>query len=406
MADLLTDKRPDVSIPTGVENHQDGAAARLASVDLVRGGVMVLMVLDHVRDYLMNSRVDPTNIEVATPALFFTRWVTHVCAPTFIFLAGTGAFLAGVQGRPRAQLSRFLVTRGLWLIVLEQTWVSVTMTFTRPSAILALILWAIGWSMIVLAGLIHLPRRAVGAIGVCLILFHNLLDGVQVNGSGVGSLLWHLLHEPGYLILPGGIGLLEGYPLIPWVGVMAAGYAFGPWLLEPAPRRRALVTTLGLALLGGFLVLRGVNRYGDPRPWTFQADSVRTVMSFLNCQKYPPSLLYLLMTLGPALLALAWVDRLPALLARPLGTLGRVPLFFFLLQWPVAHGLGVAVAALRGQPVDWLFRSPPFQMPDGYDNSLATVYLTWGIALLIMYPFCRWFAEVKRRRRDPWLSYL
>lgn len=378
---------------------------RLLSIDLLRGSVMVLMVLDHVRDYLMSGRVDPTNLAMTTPALFFTRWITHVCAPTFIFLAGASAFLAGNRGKTRGQLSRFLVKRGLWLILLEQTWVNFCLTFTVPHVILALILWAIGWSMIALAGLIYLPRAVLGVFAVGLIAFHNLLDGVRVANPGLGSLVWHLLHEPGFLPLPGGISILEGYPLIPWVGVMAAGYAFGPWLLLPRERQSRLFLALGGGLILGFVGLRALNVYGDPRPWSIQETPILTAMSFLNCLKYPPSLLYLLMTLGPAILALSWLDRLPGVLAGPLATFGRVPLFFFLLQWPVAHGLGVAVAALKGAPVGWLFDPTPFQTPEGYDNSLATVYLCWVVAIAILYFPSRWFADVKRRSRAAWLSY-
>lgn len=405
MDHLAIDAGPDDSITPRVGDDQRGTTSRLVSVDLLRGTVMVLMILDHVRDYLMNARVDPTNLATTTPALFFTRWVTHFCAPTFIFLAGASAFLAGTQGKTRRQLSLFLVTRGLWLIVLEQTLVSICFTFTMPKVILALILWAIGWSMIALAGLIHLPRVAVGAIGVSLIACHNLFDGVRVEGSGPGALLWSLLHQPGFLQLPGGIGILEGYPLIPWIGVMAVGYAFGPWLLLPPVQRRTLLVALGSALTLGFVGLRALNVYGDPRPWSVQATPLLTLMSFLTCQKYPPSLLYLLMTLGPAILALAWLDLLPGFLAGPLATFGRVPLFFYLLQWPIAHGLGVAVAALRRQPVGWLFQFPPFQAPEAYNNSLTTVFLCWVVAIAILYLPCRWFADVKRRRRDPWLSY-
>ncbi|WP_406697892.1 heparan-alpha-glucosaminide N-acetyltransferase domain-containing protein [Singulisphaera sp. Ch08] len=403
---LGIDARPDDAITPQAEGDRDGMTGRLVSVDLLRGAVMILMALDHVRDYLMDVRVSPTNLEVATPALFFTRWITHFCAPTFIFLAGSSAFLAGTRGKTQGQLSLFLLKRGLWLILLEQTWVSFSLTFTMPKVILALILWAIGWSMIALAGLIFLPRALVGAIGIGLIAFHNLFDGLRVESSGVGSLLWRLLHEPGFVPLVGGIGILEGYPLIPWIGVMAVGYAFGPVLLLPPDRRRTILVALGVGLTLGFVGLRALNVYGDPRPWTVQATPLLTLMSFLNCQKYPPSLLYLLMALGPAILALAWLDRLPRFLAGPLATFGQVPLFFFLLHLPVAHGLGVAVAALRGQPVGWLFETAPFQSPEGYDNSLATVYLCWVVAIVILYLPCRWFADVKRRRRDSWLSYL
>jgi uncharacterized membrane protein len=385
------------------------AAPRLESVDLLRGIVMVLMVLDHTRDFFADQQIDPTDLDRATPALFFTRWVTHFCAPVFVFLAGAGAFLAGARGKgkTRGELARFLLVRGIWLIVLEETWMTWTFFFTMPKVVLALILWAIGWSMIALAGLIYLPRVAIGAIGVGMIAGHNLLDGVQVGGDGVGALLWRVLHVPGFVPLPGGFVLFLGYPLVPWIGVMAAGYAFGGILLLPPERRRPILVGLGLALTLGFVALRASNLYGDPRPWAVRSSPIFTVMSFLNCQKYPPSLLYLLMTLGPAILALAWLDRGVGPLTTPLRTIGRVPLFYYLLQWPLIHGLAVLVAALRGQPVGWLCSFPPFaDVPPGYGFSLPGVYAFWIAIVGLLYLPCRWFADLKRRRSDPWLSYL
>jgi uncharacterized membrane protein len=369
---------------------------------------MVLMALDHVRDFLGNAKIDPTDLARTTPAVFFTRWITHFCAPVFVFLAGAGAFLAGSSGKSRGELARFLVIRGIWLIVLEQTWVKFTLFFAMPKVVLAIILWAIGWSMITLAGLIYLPRAAIGGIGVGMIALHNLLDGVHVGGTGTIALIWRVLHEPGAVPLPGGFVFLVMYPLIPWVGVMAAGYAFAPLLLQPARRRRPILLALGLALTLGFFAIRASNDYGDPRPWSGQSDPMFTVMSFLNCQKYPPSMLYLMMTLGPAILALGWLDRETGRtwFRRPLRTLGRVPLFYFLLQWPVIHGLAVLIAAVQGQSVDWLFGFPPFQAPPNYGYGLPLIYLFWAIVVCLLYLPSRYFADLKQRRRDAWLRYL
>jgi uncharacterized membrane protein len=378
---------------------------RLESVDLLRGVVMVVMVLDHVRDYFMDPQIAPTDLAVTTPALFFTRWVTHFCAPTFVFLAGVGTGLSRTRERTRWGLSRFLLIRGIWLIVLEETVMSVFFLFAIPQVILALVLWAIGWSMIALAALIHLPRAVVGGIGVGMIALHNRLDSIQIPGNGADAILWGILHQPGFRVLPGGVGMLVGYSLIPWIGVMASGYAFAPILLLKPERRRRILLGLGASLVVGFVALRAINDYGDPLPWKPQPSPVFTVMSFLNCQKYPPSLLFLLMTLGPAILALAWFDRGLGRVGRPLLTFGRVPLFYYLLQWPLAHGLAVAFEAFQGRPIDWLFGFPLTQPPPGYGHGLATTYLMWVVVVALLYYPSRWFADLKRRRRDAWLSY-
>ncbi len=382
------------------------ARPRLDSVDVVRGAVMVVMILDHVRDFFMNLQVSPTDIGRTTPALFFTRWITHFCAPTFVLMAGVGASLAGSRGMSRGELARFLLTRGIWLIALEETYVMACVFFAMPRVVLATTLWAIGWSMIVLAGLVFLPRVAIGAFGLAMIAGHNLFDGIRAEGNGLWSILWHALHQQGFLTLPNGYGLMFLYPLVPWIGVMAAGYAMGPMLLLPHERRRPILLKLGLGLTAAFVALRALNVYGDPAPWAVQTSPTYTILSFLNCQKYPPSLLFLLMTLGPAITALGLLDRGAGRWAEPLRTFGRVPLFFYLLQWPVAHGLAFATAVLRGQPTDWMFRFPPFQAPAGYGEGLPMVYAMWLVVVALLYLPCRWFAGVKRRHRWWWLSYL
>jgi uncharacterized membrane protein len=379
---------------------------RLSSIDVVRGIVMVLMVLDHTRDFFTNARFDPTDLAQTTPALFLTRWITHYCAPAFVFLAGTAAFLTGSRGRTRPDLARFLVTRGLWLIVLEVTLVRWGATFHLPFDFLGLqVIWAIGVSMIALAGLIFLPRSAIAAFAIVTIAGHNLLDGVEARDLGALGFLWPVLHQQAY-DERWGTAIVIVYPLIPWVGVMAGGYALGPLFRRGRAGRRRLLLALGLAVTAGFVALRAVNVYGDPGPWTPQPDAVFTVLSFLDTEKYPPSLLYLMMTLGPTFVALALLDREPGRFTRPILVFGRVPLLFYLLQWPLVHGLALGLAAIRDEPLDWLFAPVPFDPPAGYGYELPVVYLVWALAVFILYWPCRWFADLKRRRKDAWLSYL
>ena len=373
--------------------------SRVDSIDLVRGAVMIVMVLDHVRDFFTDTRIDPTNLAVTTPALFFTRWITHFCAPTFALLAGVSASLSGAR-RARGELSRHLAIRGFWLIVVEQTLGQVFLFFAIPQLVLGLVLWALGWSMIALAGLIYLPRWGIAAIAVAMIAGHNAFDGFAPAGD-VPGLVWGILHRQGIRVLPGGVPIFVAYPLIPWVGVMASGYALGPVFRWPARRRVRLLATLGLGLTAGFLALRAINVYGDPTRWARQPRPAFTLISFLNCQKYPPSLLYLMMTLGPVLLALAALDRGLGRRANPVRTIGRVPLFFYLLQWPVAHGLAVAYEAALGQPIGWMFGFPPPDPPPGYGHDLAVVYAAWAITVALLYGPCVWFAARTRRIGTP-----
>jgi uncharacterized membrane protein len=387
-------------------------AARLESVDLLRGFVMVVMALDHVRDFFTNVPFDPTDLARTYPALFLTRWITHFCAPVFIFLAGTGAYLFRGRGRSTQELSWFLFTRGLWLALLEVTWVRClgwSFNFDFHSVVGA-VLWAIGWSMVVLAALVFLPTRIVAVIGIAMIVTHNLFDGVRPEVLGKLGWLWTVLHKGGSLEIAPGWTFIEAYPLIPWIGVMAVGYAFGAIFREEPARRRRNIFRIGLVLTLAFIAVRFVNIYGDPHPWTLQSRPLFTVFSFLNCHKYPPSLLYLLMTIGPALMLLAWFDGRQTTILRPLLVFGRVPLFYYLIHLPVIHGLAVVVAWIRYGRADWLYDNP-FQTsakaipPDnGFD--LGIVYLIWILLVLALYPACRWFADLKARRKEAWLSYL
>ncbi len=368
--------------------------ARVESIDLVRGLVMVLMVLDHVRDYFGHAPTRPEDLAVTTPALFFTRWITHFCAPTFMFLAGVSAALAAKR-RTRNEMARHLLIRGFWLILLEQTWGNVTMFFTYPHLVLGMVLWAIGWSMIGLAGLIYLPRAAIATIGLLLIFGHNAFDAVQFQTPWL-NIVWTFLHGRGFVML-GPVPVLVGYAFIPWVGVMACGYALGPVFLESRATRVKILLGLGLSAILAFVVLRGFNIYGDPVPWKTQQNQTFTLMSILNCLKYPPSLLYLLMTLGPMLVVLALFDRGIGRVGHVLHVFGRVPLFFYLMQWPVAHGLAVVWASMRGYPIGWLFQFPPFQAPDDYGHNLGVVYCFWVITVALLYYPCIWWYGVRGR---------
>ncbi len=289
---------------------QDTAQKRLQSIDLLRGLAIVLMALDHTRDFFGASGPNPRDI--TDPAVFLTRWVTHFCAPTFIFLAGVSAYLYGSRKRSVGQLSWFLLTRGLWLVFIEFTLVRFGWTLTFDLKLFfAGVIWVIGASMIVLAGLVYLPERAIAAIALIMIAGHNLLDGVRAERFGNLGWLWNFLHQPALLHIGAQSKFLVVYTLVPWAGVMAMGYALGPvFKLDPGSRRHLLLWA-GTALIAGFILLRATNLYGDPAPWSVQNSSLATLLSFINCEKYPPSLLYLMMTLGPALVLLALFETCP-----------------------------------------------------------------------------------------------
>lgn len=391
---------------------------------------MVVMMLDHTRDFIHNASFafDPTDLSQTNVALFLTRWITHYCAPVFVFLAGTGAYLQFARGKSKSELSRFLVTRGIWLVVLELTLVRLGMWFSPDVQMFGFlqVIWVIGVSMIVLAALIYLPVKMIGGFGLAMIALHNLLDGIRVAGwRGPGTAvpsfagkLWILLHqspEPFPIVSFPSPLVIVIYPLIPWIGVMAAGYAFGTLYQMDAQRRRSLLLSTGGTAIALFVILRAINVYGDPAPWSMQKNFTFTVLSFLNTTKYPPSLLFLLMTLGPSILALALFENR----SKGIGnfaervreffvTFGRVPLFFYLLQWYTAHLIAVLLNLAFGKSVQRLFQTPLDWngAPPNAGFSLVVVYLCWIAGVLLLYPLCKWFAGVKQRRRDWWLSYL
>lgn len=378
------------------------SVGRVASVDLLRGIVMILMALDHTRDFFSNLRFQPENLERSTPILFMTRWVTHFCAPIFFLLAGVGASLAISNGRSTKQVSRFLWTRGLWLVVLEVTLTHLGWWFSYHPPFFLLVIWALGWSMVILSPLVFLSRHVIAAIALVMIFGHNLLDGLRPESFGALAPLWHVLHVPGFAI-PG--FALVGYPLIPWCGVMALGFALGvvfEW--EPGRRKRFLIR-VGTAAVVGFIVLRLFNLYGNPFPWTPQRSPALTVASFLNTLKYPPSLHFLLMTLGPALIALALFERARGRIVDAISVYGRVPMFYYVLHLFLIHTLAFAFAHWQGGEAGFLGLDTG-SFPAWYGTTLPGVYLAWAIVVLLLYFPCRWFAGLKARRRDWWLGYM
>lgn len=385
---------------------------RLESVDIVRGIIMIVMALDHTRDFFGDVTSSPTNLTTTTVALFFTRWITHFCAPVFFLLTGTGAFLS-LKRKSTAELSRFLWTRGLWLIVLDFTVVRcLGLQFNFDYRVTVWnVLWGLGWAMLALAALVRLPAWAVGAFGVVMIATHNLLDGLTAPDVGALTPFINALHAPALLVAGPRFTILAAYPLIPWIGVTAVGFALGQVFSWEAERRKTFLVRLGVALTVAFVVLRAINVYGDPVPWSAQASPAFTLVSFLNLNKYPPSLLFLLMTLGPALLLLRAVDDNTSGWLRPALVFGKVPLFFFVLHLTLIHLLAVVACLVRYGAVHWMFESPsldhfPITQPPGWPSSLPVVYLVWVVVVVALYPACRWFAALKQRRTDWWLSYL
>jgi uncharacterized membrane protein len=415
-----------VSAPASVPSWLK--SGRVLSVDILRGIILVVMALDHTRDYFTNLPFEPEDMAHSWGALFFTRWITHFCAPLFSFLAGTGAYLSLSGGKSKSQISRFLLTRGLWLVVLEYTAVGFGWAFVFPFGF-AQTIWSLGWSMVALSLLVWLPVRWIGGIGVAMIALHNLADRLVPAQFGSLGWLWIILHYPDLIpLISHKFSLIVAYPLIPWIGVMAAGYAFGAIVRLPPERRQRVMLILGASTTLAFLILRGPNLYGNAPiwehtppvqlaesngPWRVQSTPIMTVASFLNVQKYPPSLDYLLMTLGPGLIALAAFDRRaatrgPGPVMRFFLVFGRVPMFFYLCHIYAIHLLAILVAWLSHQPASWLIHGAMFfnAIPPGYGHALPFVYLMWFVVIALLYLPCRSYAGLKARRKDWWLSYL
>jgi uncharacterized membrane protein len=377
---------------------------RVVSLDIVRGVVMILMAIDHVRVYSGLPAGGPT------PGIFFTRWITHFVAPAFLFLAGTGAYLHGAKLHDNRALSRFLLTRGLWLVLLELTVIRVAWTFNFDFAhyMLAGVIWMIGWCMVIMAGLVHLPLIVNSVGGLAIIALHNITNSFPTTMSALGDgrmgWLWKILYlGGGFQIGHNGPPLLVLFVIVPWIGVMMVGYAFGVVMQIPSDRRRAICFRLGVAATLAFIALRTADQYGDPRHWN-------NPLAFLGTTKYPASLLFLLMTLGPMLVGLAFAERAKGRIAGLLATFGRVPFFYYLLHIPVIHAAACLVSLIREGAVNpWLFTNHPMapgRLPSGYMWSLSLLYAVFAVVVVFLYFPCRWFAHLKATRKSVWLSYL
>jgi uncharacterized membrane protein len=387
---------------------------RMASIDLLRGVVMIIMALDHVRMYfaLGTWYSEPTNLLTTTPALFFTRWITHFCAPVFVFLTGTSAFLYGLNKTKISQLSWYLFTRGIWLIVAELTIINFAWTFdTTFSFRILQVIWAIGASLMLLSALVFLPIKIIFAVGTLLVFGHNLLDPITANGTSIPDLLWYALHQPNVFFL-GNTTISLFYPILPWLGLMALGYAFGIFYtkdFDEADRRRwLLLIGLGAVLL--FLTLRGFNLYGEPGAWSTQRSFLFTVMSFLDTTKYPPSLHFVLMTMGPSLIFLALSERMRSGITNPIVVFGRVPFFFYILHLYFIHAFAMLTLVFAGR--DWreyilTARAIASGTLSSFGLRIEAVYLVWILLIVLLYPLCRGYQGYKENNPTKWwLRYL
>jgi uncharacterized membrane protein len=388
---------------------------RIESIDLLRGVVMVIMALDHARDYfnLGSFFSDPTNLAVTTPLLFFTRWITHFCAPVFVFLAGTAAFLYGTRKESVREVSWFLLTRGVWLLFLELTIVNFAWTFDITHSLTALqVIWAIGISMIVLSLVVYFPGWLAVAIGGLLVAGHNVLDPIVLEGTTVRHFLWYALHQQSAIPLGPDSAIFIFYPVLPWIGLMMLGYAFGALYREgyDAGKRRSMLLRMSLGALGLFGLLRAFNLYGDMDQWEPQRTLLFSVFSFVNTTKYPPSLLFLLMTMGPALLFLHLTEGIENRVTRAFVIIGRVPLFFYVLHLYLIHLLAIGGVVYAGMAWrDMILTARTFSTASlaDYGYNLKVVYAVWIIVVVLMFPLCKYYNEYKAKNRTKWwLSYL
>lgn len=392
-------------------------SSRIWSVDVLRGLVMVVMALDHTRDYLTYLRFQPEDLTHTFPALFFTRWITHFCAPLFFFLAGTGAYLLRSKSGAIGKVAKFLWTRGLWLIFLEFTVIEYAWTFVPWY--FGGVIWSLGCAMILLGVLVWLPEWAVLTLGLLVVGAHDLTDGIKLQTLGSFAPIWSLLHRTGMVPHTSFFVL---FPILPWAAVMALGYVFGRVLLRPTEDRQRFTLRLGLLATLLFVCLRAFNAYGNPPAdiafnspgaWHPQGNLIMTVVAFLDVEKYPASLQFLLMTLGPSLILLSVLDRVQPgstmeRILNPLLIFGRVPLFFYVLHLYMIHLLAVILALAFHQPVAWLLHGAFWmnRLPAGYGHGLPMIYAMWSLIVAVLYWPCAWFAGLKQRKRNWWLSYL
>jgi uncharacterized membrane protein len=387
---------------------------RITSIDLLRGAVMIIMALDHVRDYFHAGAYlyDPLDLDKTSVALLFTIWITHFCAPVFMFLAGTSAFLVGKK-KTKKELSVFLLTRGLWLVLLELTLVNFEWNFDISfTNIYFIVIWALGISMIVLAGLIHLPQKLILLIGIAIVAGHNLLDNIHVSGNTLKAFGWALLHDSNFFNW-NGKNVLIGYPVIPWIGIMTLGYCLGT-LYTPdfsAERRKKILLMIGGSAIALFILIRFLNGYGDRSHWSQQPSAFYTFLSFIKASKYPPSLLYALMTLGPAIVFLALAENIKGAVSKIISVYGRVPMFYYVLHIFFIH-ISTLIAAELFTDFSWkvwILQEPLWftETLKGYGFSLGIVYLVWLAIVIGLYPLCKWYDRYKQNHKEKWwLSYL
>jgi uncharacterized membrane protein len=385
---------------------------RIHSIDVARGIAMVLMAIDHVRVY---AGVPPGG---PRPGVFFTRWITNFVAPAFAFLTGTSAYLLGQKLGSKAALSKYLVTRGLILVLLELTFIRVAWTFNFDfnEYLLAGVIWMLGWCMVLMAALVWLPTAAIGAFGVAVIFLHNLMDFLpaatnqQLSESGLAP-LWQILYFGGPIQTGSGPTLAVLYSIFPWIGVMAAGYAFGAVMTMETERRDKICVAIGVSAIVLFFLLRTTDVYGDPRHWHATGPTqLPTFFRYINTTKYPASLQFLLMTLGPTILLMPLFDRARGKIGEWVATFGRVPMFYYLIHIPAIHFAAVIVSLVREGRVDpWLFANHPMMNPpppDGYMWSLALLYAVFIVVVAVLYFPCRWYARTKATNPAPWMRYI
>jgi len=384
------------------------AEARIHSIDLLRGLVIVIMALDHTRDFFHINSFQPEDLTQTHGFLFFTRWITHFCAPVFLFLSGLSAFLHGTRsGLSKNGLAKFLALRGVWLIFVELVIINFAWQFDYDF-LFGQVIWAIGVSMIALAALIYLPWRVILGISLVMIAGHNLLDPITPAQLGGFGWVWKILHEGGWVAFPEGApttGFYAAYPVVPWIGVMSLGYASGKLFQLEAARRDKLLMIGGAAIFAAFIALRFSNLYGDASPWSVQERGpVMTLVSFLNVTKYPPSLLFLLMTLGPALALMPFFERMRGPIAAFFTVYGKVPFFFYILHFFLIHLLALLWFGITASAWNYdIYTNATF--PD-VEPSLVRVYIATAVVVGLLYLPCRWFGDFKKRHRDwPWLSY-
>lgn len=387
---------------------------RIASIDLIRGIVMVIMALDHARDFYHADAFvyDPLNLERTTPFLFFTRFITHFCAPTFVLLAGTAVRISE-QRKSKKEISWFLLTRGLWLIILELTVVRFGILFNLYyDVVIFQVIWAIGFSMVLLAAAVHLPFRMILALGLLITLGHDLLHAIKLQADDPLIVLWTLVHQFNFVQLAPGVAALVPYPFLPWFGILLLGYCMGELYRSgfDISGRQEILKTIGIISIIAFFFLRYFNLYGDPSPWSEQKNFVYSVLSFLNVTKYPVSLQYTLITVGPVLILLSWLERVNTSWLKPFVIVGRVPLFYYILHFYLLHCGAILLLMLRTgkslAEIDFHFNAGFGGLQPGEGYSIGVVYTAWIAVVLILFPLCKWYNHYKTTRKHWWLSYL